>query len=138
MLLVELTLSIVAFSYFVGLPSLPVFLATVAAIVFNVAGQLTIANWSSLTFPRKLNFGQMRGQRQSGMAALVSLGTQILLGGISAPILFMSRWTGNPWLPAEVFAFLAAAAVLGYTSALDPLAALAERKKESLIDALSK
>jgi hypothetical protein len=129
---------IVAFSYLVGLPSLPVLLATLAAIVFNVTGQLTIANWSSLSFPRKLNFGQMRGQRQSGMAVLVSFGTQILLGGISMPILFMSRWTGDKWVPAEVFAFLAAAAIAGYASSLDPLAALAEKKKETLIDALSR
>jgi hypothetical protein len=50
----------------------------------------------------------------------------------------MSRWTGNAWLPAEVFAFLAAAAIAGYTSSLDPLAALAEKKKETLIDALSR
>jgi hypothetical protein len=138
MLIFELTLSMAAFFYLVGLPSFPVLVATVAAIVFNVAGQLTIANWSSLCFPRKLNFGQMRGQRQSGMAVLVSFGTQIILGGISAPILFMSRWTGNSWLAAEVFAFLAAAAIMGYSSALDPLAALAEKKKESLIDAMSR
>jgi hypothetical protein len=138
MLTFELTLSMVVFSYLVGLPSLPVLTATVAAIVFNIAGQLTIANWSSLTFPRKLNFGQMRGQRQSGMAVLVSFGAQILLGGISAPILFMSRWTGDKWLPAEVFAFLAAAAIAGYISSLDPLAGLAEKKKETLIDALSR
>ena len=138
MLAFELTLSIAAFSYLVGLPSLPVLVAALAAIVFNIAGQLTIANWSSLTFPRKLNFGQMRGQRQSGMAVLVSFGTQILLGGISAPILFMSRWTGDKWFPAEVFAFLAAAAIAGYISSLDPLAALADKKKETLIDALSR
>jgi hypothetical protein len=138
MLVFELTLSMLAFSYLVGLPSLPVLVATLAAIVFNVAGQFAIANWSSLSFPRKLNFGQMRGQRQSGMAALVSFGTQILLGAISAPILFMSRWTGDKWLPAEVFAFLAAASIAGYISALDPLAALAERRKETLIEALSK
>jgi len=138
MLAFELSLSMIAFSYLVGLPSLPILLATLAAIVFNVTGQLAIANWSSLSFPRKLNFGQMRGQRQSGMAVLVSFGAQILLGGISAPILFMSRWTGDKWLPAEVFAFLAAAAIAGYTSSLDPLAALAEKKKESLIDALSR
>jgi len=138
MLTFELTLSMAAFSYLVGLPSLPVLAATLAAIVFNVTGQLAIANWSSLSFPRKLNFGQMRGQRQSGMAAIVGFGTQVLLGGISAPILFMSRWTGNAWLPAEVFAFLAAAAIAGYSSSLDPLAALAEKKKETLIDALSR
>jgi ABC-2 type transport system permease protein len=138
MLAFELTLSMAAFFYLVGFPSLPILLATLAAIVFNVTGQLVIANWSSLCFPRKLNFGQMRGQRQSGMAVLVSFGAQILLGGISAPILFMSRWTGDKWVPAEVFAFLAAAAIAGYSSSLNPLAALAEKKKESLIDALSR
>ena len=138
MLAFELTLSMAAFFYLVGLPSLPILLATLAAIVFNVTGQLVIANWSSVCFPRKLNFGQMRGQRQSGMAVLVSFGAQILLGGISAPILFMSRWTGDKWVPAEVFAFLAAAAIAGYSSSLYPLAALAEKKKESLIDALSR
>src|SRR5579859_4387079 len=138
MLSFELTLCVVAFSYLVGIPSLPVLAATAAAIVFNISGQLTIANWSSLSFARKLNFGQMRGQRQSGMAVLVSFGTQILLGGISAPILFMSRWTGDRWLPAEVFVFLAAAAIAGYSSSLAPLAALAEKKKETLIDALSR
>jgi hypothetical protein len=138
MLTFELTLSIIAFSYLVGMPSLPLLLATLAAIIFNFTGQLVIANWSSLCFPRKLNFGQMRGQRQSGMAVLVSFATQILLGGISAPILFMSRWTGDKWLPAEVFAFLAAAAIAGYSSSLDPLASLAEKKKETLIDALSR
>lgn len=138
MLTFELTLSIAAFSYLVGVPSLPVLLATLAAIVFNVAGQLSIANWSSLSFPRKLNFGQMRGQRQSGMAVLVSFATQILLAGISAPILFLSRWTGDRWLPAEVFMFLAAAAIAGYSSSLNPLSLLAEKKKETLIDALSR
>lgn len=138
MLTFELTLSIAAFSYLVGVPSLPVLLATLAAIVFNVAGQLSIANWSSLSFPRKLNFGQMRGQRQSGMAVLVSFATQILFAGISAPILFLSRWTGDRWLPAEVFMFLAAAAIAGYSSSLNPLSLLAEKKKETLIDALSR
>jgi hypothetical protein len=138
MLAFELTLSMAAFFYLVGPPSLPILLATLAAIVFNVTGQLVIANWSSLCFPRKLNFGQMRGQRQSGMAVLIAFGAQILLGGISAPILFMSRWTGDKWVPAEVFAFLAAAAIAGYSSSLNPLAALAEKKKESLIDALSR
>jgi hypothetical protein len=108
----------------------------VAAMVFTIIGQLTVANWSSLSFPRKLEFGQMRGQRQSGMAVLVAFGSQILLGGVSAVILFSGRWTGNPWLPAEAFALLAAAAVGGYFASLDPLTQLAEKKKETLIEAL--
>ena len=133
---VELTLCIVAFSYRVGLPSPPIFTATLAAIAFTVVGQLSIANWSSLSFPRKLAFGQIHGQRQSGMAVLVAFGAQILLFGISSLILGLGRWTGDRWLPAKAFTLLAAAAVGGYISSLDALTSYAEKRKEKLIEAL--
>lgn len=132
----ELTLCIVAFAYRVGLPSAPIFCATLAAIVFTVVGQLSIANWSSLSFPRKLAFGQIHGQRQSGMAVLVAFGAQILLFGISSLVLGLGRWTNDPWLPTKAFAFLAVAAVGGYVASLDALTSYAERKKEKLIEAL--
>jgi hypothetical protein len=35
---------------------------------FSVVGQLTIANWASLSYPRKIEFGKMQGQRNSGMS----------------------------------------------------------------------
>jgi ABC-2 type transport system permease protein len=135
-LAVEIVLSLAMLAWRVGLPSAHTLVATCAALVFTVVGQLSIANWSSLKFPRKLEFGKMGGQRQSGMAVLVAFATQILLGGISATILFTGKWTGSPWLPAEAFAFLAVLAVGGYNASLDPLTRLAERKKESLIEAL--
>jgi ABC-2 type transport system permease protein len=135
-LVLELVISVVFFAYRVGLPPAPRFVATLAAIVFSVAGQLPIANWSALSFPRKLNFGQMRGQRQSGMAVLTLFGVQIVLGGIGTLILFSGRWTGNPWLPAEAFAGLAAAALAGYFASLDPLSEFAEKKKEGLLESL--
>ena len=133
---IELTLCIVAFSYRVGLPSWPVFIATLAAITFTVIGQLSIANWSSLSFPRKLAFGQVHGQRQSGMAVLVAFGAQVLLFGISSLVLALGRWTGDRWLPAKAFTLLAAAAIGGYISSLDALTSYAEKKKEKLIEAL--
>ena len=132
----ELTLCIVAFAYRVGLPSAPIFFATLAAIVFTVVGQLSIANWSSLSFPRKLAFGQIHGQRQSGRAVLVAFGAQIVFFGISSVVLALGRWTGDLWLPAEAFTLLAAAAVGGYVSSLDSLTTYAEKKKERLIEAL--
>lgn len=135
-LAVEMGLSLVMLSWRLGFPSLPVFVATVAAIIFAVVGQLTLANWSSLNFPRKLEFGQMRGQRQSGMAVLMAFAAQIVFGGVSAAILFSGRWTENRWLPAEAFALLAAAAVAGYFASLDALSRVAEEKKEVLIEAL--
>ena len=136
LVVIELTLCIIAFYYRVGPPSGPILAATLAAIVFTIAGQLSIANWSSLSFPRKLAFGQIHGQRQSGMAVLVAFGAQILLFGISALVLALGKWTGDRWLPAKAFAFLAAAAIGGYVASLDALTGYAERKKEKLIEAL--
>ena len=134
----EIVLATIVLAYRVGLPEKPVFIATMVAVVFTVIGQMTIANWSSLSFPRKLNFGQMRGQRQSGMAVLVAFGAQILLGGISGLLFFVGRWTGDPWLPTEAFVFLAAAAIAGYVASLDALSRFAEEKKETLIEALAR
>lgn len=135
-LAVEMVLSLAMLAWRLGLPSPPVFVATLTAIVFAVVGQLSIANWSSLNFPRKLEFGQMRGQRQSGMAVLIAFGAQFLFGGVSAIILFAGRWTENRWLPAEAFTLLAAAAVGGYFASLDALSRVAEKKKEVLLEAL--
>ncbi len=134
----EIGVSVVLVRWRVGLPPVPIFFATMSALVFAVMGQLTIANWSSLTFPRKMDFGKMQGNRQSGMAALVTLGAQIVFSGSSSLIFVAGRFSGNDWLPAEIFLFLAAAALAGYWSSLEPLTRLAEKKKESLLEILTK
>jgi hypothetical protein len=126
----------VVLGWAVGPPSIPTLFATIFALIFTVSGQLPIANWASLSFPRKLEFGSMRGQRNSGVSVWIMFGAQLVLAGISALVLSMARWSGNPWLPAEGFAFLAAAALGGYFASLQPLSELAEKKKEVLIEAL--
>jgi ABC-2 type transport system permease protein len=135
-ILCEIVLCVALVGWRVGLPTTPVLFATLAAIVFSIVGQLTIANWASLSYPRKIEFGKMQGQRNSGMSVLILFGMQILFGGVSTLVLFSGRWTGNAWLPAEIFAVLAAAALAGYFSSLDSCTQLAEKKKEILIDAL--
>jgi len=132
----ELAISLAVLVYRVGMPSTPILAATFAAVVFTTAGQLTIANWSSLNFPRRLEFGQMRGQRNSGIAVWITFGMQVLLAGICTLVLFIGRWTGSPWLPAAAFSALAAAAVGGYFAALRAMTGLAEEKKEVLLEAL--
>jgi ABC-2 type transport system permease protein len=131
----EIALCVVLVGWRVGFPTLPVLFATLAALVFSIVGQLTLANWTSLSFPRKIEFGKMQGQRNSGMSVLVLFGVQITFGAVSALILFSGRWSGNPWLPAEVFSVLAAVALGGYFPALDAFTDFAEKKKETLLDA---
>jgi ABC-2 type transport system permease protein len=132
----EVALCGVVLAWRIGPPSIPTLFATTFALIFTVTGQLPIANWASLSFPRKLEFGSMRGQRNSGVSVWIMFGAQIVLAGISALVLSTARWSGNPWLPAEGFAFLAVAALSGYFASLQPLSELAEKKKEVLIEAL--
>jgi hypothetical protein len=132
----EVALCGVVLAWAIGSPSIPTLLATTFALIFTVSGQLPIANWASLSFPRKLEFGSMRGQRNSGVSVWIMFGAQIVLAGISALVLSTARWSGNPWLPAKGFAFLAVAALSGYCASLQPLSELAEKKKEILIEAL--
>jgi ABC-2 type transport system permease protein len=137
-LVFEIALATALLSVRIGLPSTPVLAATILALVFATAGQFAIADWVSLSFPRKLEYGSMRGQRGSGVSIWIAFGVQILLAGICTAILFTGRWTGNLWLPAEAFAVLAVASLGGYFAALDALSVVAEKKKEVLIETLSK
>ena len=132
----ELIVSLTVLVWRIGFPGLPLFFSTIAAAAFAVAGQLTIANWSALSFPKKMEIGKLRGQRNSGIAVWTAFGVQILIGGIATVVLFAGRWAGNPWLPVILFAALTAAALGGYIASLDPLSRLAEDKKELLIETL--
>jgi ABC-2 type transport system permease protein len=132
----EVGISSAVLAWRIGRPSLPVLCATIGALIFTIAGQLPIANWASVRFPRKLEFGSMRSQRNSGVAIWIMFGIQVLMGAISALVLSAGRWTGNPWLPAESFAFLAAAAIGGYFASLQPLTEFAQQRKELLVEAI--
>jgi len=133
---IELVISLGVLVWRIGFPGLPLFLSTITAAAFAVMGQLAIANWSALSFPKKMEIGKMKGQRNSGVAVWTAFGVQILIGGIATIVLLAGRWSGNPWLPVVVFAGLTAAALGGYVASLDPLSVLAERKKELLIETL--
>jgi len=133
---VELALSLSLLTWRIGWPGTPLFAATIAAGTFAVSGQLVIANWSSLSFPKKMEIGKMKGQRNSGVSVWTAFGVQILLGGICALVLFAGQWTKNPWVPPMVFAALTAAALGGYFSSLEAMNRLAEAKKELLIETL--
>lgn len=132
----ELVVCFLLLGKIVGFPSLPVLAATPAAVIFSAAGQFIAANWSSLTFPRKLEFGALRNQRGSGMAVLVMFAVQILVGSACGLVFAAGRWMGEPWLPAAIFAVLAGAALAGYFASLEGLSGLAERKSERMMEAL--
>jgi len=131
LLLCEIAFCVVLVGWRAGLPSTPVLFATLAGMIFSIVGQLTIANWSSLNFPRRMEFGKMQGQRNSGMSVLIMFGVQILFGGVSACILFSGRWTGSPGFRPRFFLYWLLPALAGYFSSLDSFTDLAEKKERS-------
>jgi ABC-2 type transport system permease protein len=134
----ELVLALGLLILRVGWPGTPMFLATVSGGAFAVTGQLAIANWSSLSFPKKMEIGKLKGQRNSAVAVWIAFGVQILIGGICAVILFAGGWNKSPWVAPVAFLALTVIAVGGYISSLEPLNRLAQAKKELLIETLSK
>jgi ABC-2 type transport system permease protein len=132
----ELAISLSVLAWRIGFPTLPRLASTVAAGVFAVTGQFTIANWSALSFPKKMEIGKMRGQRNSGMAVWIAFGVQFLIGGVCSVILLAGKWTGSPWLPFIAFAGLTVATIAGYFASLNSLDEVAETKKELLIETL--
>jgi ABC-2 type transport system permease protein len=133
---VELSISLSVLIWRIGLPSFPRLASTLAAGGFAVIGQFTIANWSALSFPKKMEIGKMRGQRNSGIAVWTAFGVQFLIGGVCSVILLAGKWTGSPWLPFIAFSGLTVATLAGYFASLNGLDALAETKKELLIETL--
>jgi ABC-2 type transport system permease protein len=134
----ELALCLALLTWRVGWPGTAMFVSTIMAGAFAVLGQLAIANWSSLSFPKKMEIGKMKGQRNSGVAVWTAFGVQIVVMGVCALVLLAGRWTGNPWLPSFAFAGLTAAALGGYTASLKAMNGLAEKKKELLIETLTR
>ena len=134
----EFTLSLALLIWRLGWPGAPMFLATAMAGVFAVVGQLAIANWSSLSFPKKMEIGKMKGQRNSGVSVWTAFGVQIVLMSVCAVILLAGKWTGNVWLPSVAFVALTVAAFAGYAASLKAVNGLAEAKKEVLIETLTR
>jgi hypothetical protein len=132
----ELAISLGLLTWRVGWPGTPMFVATILAATFAVLGQLAIANWSSLSFPKKMEIGRMKGQRNSGVAVWTAFGVQIVVMAISALVLLAGRWLDSPWLPTLAFLALTAAGLGGYLASLGAMNSLAEAKKEVLIEAL--
>jgi hypothetical protein len=117
-----------------GWPGLPLIAATIMAAALGVTGQLAIANWSSLSFPKKMELGKMKGQRNSGVAVWTAFGVQIVLGGICALLLLLGQWTGNPWLPVGALALLTLAALGGYRASLRVVGRLANGGEDAISD----
>jgi ABC-2 type transport system permease protein len=124
--------------FLVGPTPLLVVGVTLAGALFVFLTNLAVGNLVSLYFPRKLNFGQMRRQRASGMAVAASMGTQVILVALVAGMYLLSRWTGHLAWCGAAFLVLAGAAWMAYRRVLDLASGIAWKRREVLMAELSR
>ena len=118
-------------------PALIVGLTMAGALVFLLTN-LAAGNLVSLYFPRKLIPGQMRRQKASGLAAMASLGTQVILAALIAGLYFLARWTGHLGWCGVAFLLLAGIAWMGYCHVLDMVSDIAWKRREVIMTELSR
>jgi len=111
---------------------------TLAGALWAFLMNLTAGNLVSLYFPRKLKPGQMRRQQGSGMAVLVTLGVQVVVGGLATGLYLFSRWAGNiVWCGAGLVG-LSGITWVAYQRVLDLVSGIAWKRREALLAELSR
>jgi ABC-2 type transport system permease protein len=123
-------------SLLVAPPAAGVVLGTFAALLFALLANFAVGDILSLYFPRRLEFGAFRGQRNAGVTVFVSIMIQGFVLGLAGLIFFLMRLSQRRWLAVLVFAVLASAATKLYLWALDRCNQIALDRREVLTDEL--
>jgi ABC-2 type transport system permease protein len=129
----DTALAWLAVTYLYGRPSLPVAVATVAALLFAAPVNFTVGNLLSFYSPKKLNFAAFGRQSASQLTVLISLGVQIVIGGLGAGAFWVARLYGNFWIAAAFFLVLAAITNSVYVGVLRRMDRLAEERRDTLV-----
>jgi ABC-2 type transport system permease protein len=117
-------------------PAAEVVLGTFAALLFALLMNFAAGDVLSLYFPRRLEFGAFRGQRNAGVtvfASMVIQGFVMLLGGL---IFFLLRYGERRWLAVLIFMALAGGAGWAYVWVLNRCDQLALDRREVLTSEL--
>ena len=123
-------------SFLIGLPPFAVLMATLSGVVFATLIQLTVGNLTSLYYPRRLEFGQLRNQRASGITVLVLLGMQFALILVISGVFLLTRWLAGLWATFALFLVLSAGAAGIYGVILEKCSAIAVAQREVLSEKL--
>jgi ABC-2 type transport system permease protein len=117
----------------VGPVSVPLLLVTFLGAAGVVTVNLALGDLMSFYFPRKLKFGQMRRQQNSGLSILVSLGTQIVLFGLAIGLYLMSHVTGSLAWCWIGFLVLDVLALVAYRQVMAAVDGIALKRRDALI-----
>ena len=116
--------------------SFAVTITTIAGLAFAAPLNFSAGNLLSVYSPKKIEYGMFGRQRASMTTVLASFTVQILVFGVGAPAIFVSRRYGMPWIAVLVFGVLAAFSISGYFVVLDRIDGMMARHQETMISEL--
>lgn len=134
----EMAVVSVLVQFIAGPTPLLIVAVTLAGALWVALVNLAAGNLVSLYFPRKLQFGQMRRQKASGMAAAVTLGVQMPVIGLAVGAYLLARWAGHLAWCGVAFLALGGAAWMGYRHVLNLTSDIAWKRRETLITELAR
>jgi ABC-2 type transport system permease protein len=121
-----------------GPPNGAVLAGTIGWVLFALPVNLAVGNVFSITMPYRVNLGRLTRQRGSQANALLSLLAQLGVVCVGAVVFGICWYFDKLWLAAPIFLVLACAAVFTWLRMLRNADAMANRRRDSLIETLVK
>ena len=121
-----------------GPPPAVIAALTLAGAVFVIFLNFAAGNLMSLYFPKRLQFGTMRRQNASGVAAVVTICVPATAMGIAAGVYILCKWAGHPDWAVVPLLGLAGVALVVYRRVLSAVSAIADKKRDVLMAELGK
>jgi len=137
-LMFEIILVYIAVAWLYRPPALDITAATLAGVLLAAPVNLAAGNLLSLYSPKRVEYGKFGKLRASQATVLASFGIQILVFGLGAIVLLVSRFYGDRWLAPPIFLGLALIAWIGYLLLLKHAERAAMDRREILLGELSR
>jgi len=137
-LVLEIVLIWVATRVLYQPPDAALVAVTIAAILCAAPLDFCVGNILSIYSPKKHDFGKFGRQRASGTTVLVSLGVLIVIAGVVAATIFLSRLLGGLWVATAIFLVLSIVLFTLYRMLLGRAGEFALRRREELIAEIAK
>jgi ABC-2 type transport system permease protein len=132
-LIAEVIVAWVAVSLLYRPPTLDVFIATVAGLLFAAPVDFSAGNLLSLYSPKKLDYSKFGRQRAAQMTVLISLGVQIFVVAVGVGAFWLAKHYGNFWIATILLLGLAAVSMSAYAMILSRIDRLARAQRETLL-----
>ena len=132
-LALEVIAAWIVVSFLYRRPELDVTVTTLAALLFAAPLNFAIGNVLSIYSPRKIDYAKFGRQRASQLTALISVGIQFVIVGISVSIFWIGSYLGNAWMATLILLLLAAISFAVYGTLLARIDRLAMERRETLV-----